>query len=203
MARKEKKTNGESSDQLSLNDVRELFQLVNRYGIKEFSFKEGGREIQLVSGRNTPSTPVADDAGDKQMGFQQFYPIVNPVIGPHQAVQAGFHPSQIPVQAAPAPSPAAADQPSAADKEKAKAREKLIAIKSPMVGTFYMAPSPDSAPYVEVGDEIGEDTVVCIVEAMKLFNEIKSDVKGKVVEILVANAQPVEYDQELFLIDPH
>lgn len=87
----------------------------------------------------------------------------------------------------------------------AKAEEpskKYIEIKSPMVGTFYEAPSPESPPYVEVGQEILVGQVLCIIEAMKLMNEIKSEVKGKIVEKLVENAQPVEYGQVLFLVEP-
>lgn len=78
--------------------------------------------------------------------------------------------------------------------------EGIVPIVSPMVGTFYRAPSPDSPPYVEVGDSIESGKVVCIIEAMKLFNEIESEVKGKVVKILVENGQPVEYGQNLMLI---
>lgn len=77
-----------------------------------------------------------------------------------------------------------------------------ITIKSPIVGTFYRAPSPDAPPYVEVGDIVKPGQVVCIVEAMKLLNEIESDVTGKIVEILVKNEDPVEYNQELFLVEP-
>lgn len=80
--------------------------------------------------------------------------------------------------------------------------KKLIEIKTPMVGTFYQAPSPESAPYVEVGSEISVGQVLCIIEAMKLMNEIKSEVKGRIVEELVENAQPVEYGQVLFLVEP-
>ncbi|MBN2620385.1 acetyl-CoA carboxylase biotin carboxyl carrier protein [candidate division WOR-3 bacterium] len=76
------------------------------------------------------------------------------------------------------------------------------AIKSPIVGTFYRAPSPDASPYIEVGDTVKPGQVVCIVEAMKLMNEIESDVAGKVIKILVKNEDPVEYNQELFLIEP-
>jgi acetyl-CoA carboxylase biotin carboxyl carrier protein len=86
--------------------------------------------------------------------------------------------------------------------ETPKRAANLIAITSPMVGTFYRAPAPDAPPYTEVGDMVKPGTVVCIVEAMKLMNEIQSDVSGKVVEILVANETPVEYGQELFLIEP-
>lgn len=80
--------------------------------------------------------------------------------------------------------------------------KKLIEIKAPIVGTFYQAPSPDAAPFVEVGQEIEVGQVVCIIEAMKLMNEIKSEVKGKIVDILTENADPVEYGQILFLIEP-
>ncbi len=78
----------------------------------------------------------------------------------------------------------------------------LIAVKSPMIGTFYRAPSPDAPSYVEAGDVVKPGTVVCIVEAMKLMNEIEAETSGKIVEILVENATPVEYGQELFLIEP-
>jgi acetyl-CoA carboxylase biotin carboxyl carrier protein len=78
----------------------------------------------------------------------------------------------------------------------------LIQVTSPMVGTFYRAPAPDAAPYVEVGGRIGTGTVLCIIEAMKLMNELESEVEGTVAKIMVENAQPVEYGQVLFLIDP-
>lgn len=77
-----------------------------------------------------------------------------------------------------------------------------ITVKSPMIGTFYRSSSPDKASFVNVGDEITTGQVVCIIEAMKLFNEIESEVSGRVVKILVENAQPVEYDQPLFLVEP-
>lgn len=75
-------------------------------------------------------------------------------------------------------------------------------IKSPIVGTFYRSPSPDKPAYVKVGDKIEAGAVVCIVEAMKLFNEIESDISGRIVKVLLDDAQPVEYDQVLFLVDP-
>jgi acetyl-CoA carboxylase biotin carboxyl carrier protein len=77
-----------------------------------------------------------------------------------------------------------------------------VEIKSPMVGTFYRAPSPETAPYVEVGQVIEAGQVICIIEAMKLMNEIKSEVKGKILEVLVDNAEPVEFGQAMFLIEP-
>ncbi|MBL7740438.1 MAG: acetyl-CoA carboxylase biotin carboxyl carrier protein [Chitinophagaceae bacterium] len=117
-----------------------------------------------------------------------------------------------PVHAAPvyaAPQPVAAAQPaaaaiSAAEKPKTSepAASNLISIKSPMIGTFYRRSSPDKPNLIEVGDEVSSGKVVCIIEAMKLFNEIESEVKGKIVKVLVEDASPVEYDQPLFLVEP-
>ncbi len=81
-------------------------------------------------------------------------------------------------------------------------KKELLEIKSPIVGTFYRSPGPDKEPYVKIGDMVNKDTVVCIVEAMKLFNEIEAEVQGKIVDILVEDASPVEYDQVIFLVDP-
>jgi len=78
----------------------------------------------------------------------------------------------------------------------------LLEIKSPIVGTFYRSPSPDKDPFVKVGDKVSPDTVVCIVEAMKLFNEIEAEVSGKIVDVLVDDGSPVEYDQVIYLVDP-
>ena len=78
----------------------------------------------------------------------------------------------------------------------------MLVIKSPIVGTFYRAPSPDKSPYVKVGDQVEVGQVVCIVEAMKLFNEIESEVSGRIVEVLIDDASPVEYDQPLYKVDP-
>jgi acetyl-CoA carboxylase biotin carboxyl carrier protein len=117
-----------------------------------------------------------------------------------------------PVQAAQvaASVPQATNQPQAtslaADAGKSKAAEtvspNLITIKSPMIGTFYRRSSPDKPNLVEVGDEVSPGKAVCIIEAMKLFNEIESEIKGKVVKVLVDDASPVEYDQPLFLVEP-
>jgi len=104
-----------------------------------------------------------------------------------------------PVSAAPAPAAAAAAAPAASA---ASDDSKYIAIKSPMVGTFYRSSNPESPSFVNVGDDVNAGKVVCIVEAMKLFNEIESEISGKIVKVLVDNASPVEYDQPLFLVDP-
>lgn len=114
------------------------------------------------------------------------------IIHASAAPQAPAHapvPVSSPVPVAPTPSPVAAPS-------------NLIEIKSPMIGTFYLTPNPDSAPFATEGASIKAGETVCIIEAMKLFNEIESEISGKIVKILVANATPVEYDQPLFLVDP-
>ncbi|MEP0710658.1 acetyl-CoA carboxylase biotin carboxyl carrier protein [Algoriphagus sp.] len=108
---------------------------------------------------------------------------------------------------APAPTVAAAPAPVAAPSPAAPvaaepASSNLVEIKSPMIGTFYLTSSPDADPFVAVGDSIKTGQTVCIIEAMKLFNEIESEISGKIVKILVTNSTPVEYDQPLFLVDP-
>jgi acetyl-CoA carboxylase biotin carboxyl carrier protein len=112
------------------------------------------------------------------------------------APQVYMHaPAPAPVAAAPAPAPTPAAAP-------ASTSSNLVEIKSPMIGTFYLTPNPDSAPFVTEGASIRAGQTVCIIEAMKLFNEIESEISGKIVKILVSNATPVEYDQPLFLVDP-
>jgi acetyl-CoA carboxylase biotin carboxyl carrier protein len=108
-------------------------------------------------------------------------------------------PAPAPVQAAAPAAPVATTPvaPAASDDSK------YITVKSPMIGTFYRSPGPDKAVFVNVGDEITSGKTLCIIEAMKLFNEIESEVSGKIVKILVNDAQPVEYDQPLFLVDPN
>jgi len=109
--------------------------------------------------------------------------------------------SSVPLQgyAPPPPVPAPAEAKSTSEPE-SKPLDDVNVIKSPMVGTFYRAPSPDAEPFVEVGSEVREDTVVCILEAMKVMNELKAGYRGKVAAILVENGQPVEYNQPLFHI---
>ena len=108
------------------------------------------------------------------------------------AAAPAYYPVAVPAQLAP-PSAAAAPTPPAGNE---------IEIKSPMVGTFYRAPSPEAANYVEIGTEVNADTVVCIIEAMKVMNEIKAEVRGVVTQLLVENAKPVEFGQPLFRIRP-
>ncbi len=106
----------------------------------------------------------------------------------------------LPVTAAPAAPPVA--PPAAPEPTAVADTSHYLTIKSPMIGTFYRSASPDKPLFVNVGDEIESGTVVCIIEAMKLFNEIESEVSGRIVKILVDNASPVEYDQPLFLVEP-
>ena len=124
-----------------------------------------------------------------------------------QIVSAPMHTAPVMPQAqhtpvhtatAPAATPAAAET----KKEAAETPSNTITIKSPMIGTFYRKAGPDKPNFVEVGDDINPGKVICIIEAMKLFNEIESEVKGKIVKILVDDASPVEYDQPLFLVEP-
>ncbi len=104
----------------------------------------------------------------------------------------------LPSPAQPAPTPA----PTPAAAKPAAEESQAVFIRSPMVGTFYTAPSPEAAAYVKVGDHVGPDTTICIVEAMKVFNEIPAEVSGKIVAVLVENGDPVEYGQPLFKVDP-
>lgn len=109
-------------------------------------------------------------------------------------------PAHAPMVAPPAPAPAAAPAPKAA--APAPAPGKTVDIKSPMIGTFYRSANPDSPPFVSVGDKVTKGQTVCIIEAMKLFNEIESEVSGTVVKVMIENSSPVEYDQVLFVVEP-
>ncbi len=130
------------------------------------------QEFKIKLKRAAGALPVAEDTG--------YYPV------------AAAAPSPVPLAA-----PAAAAAPPPAPPEPAAPE-----IESPMIGTFYRAPSPESQPYVEVGSEVNPDTIVCLIEAMKVMNEIKADIKGVVTHILVENAKPVEFGQPLFRIRP-
>ena len=120
-----------------------------------------------------------------------------------QVTQVISAPAAAPVYQA-APPPAAPAAAPAAEKSKAadSTPSNLLTVKSPMIGTFYRKASPDKPSFVEVGDEITPGKVVCIIEAMKLFNEIESEISGRIVKVLVDDASPVEYDQPLFLVEP-
>jgi acetyl-CoA carboxylase biotin carboxyl carrier protein len=120
-----------------------------------------------------------------------------PAVVHHQPVAAA------PQQIVAAPQPTSAAAPPVEIVTAAPAASNLITIKSPMIGTFYRSGGPDKPNFVDIGDEIVEGKVVCIIEAMKLFNEIESEISGKIVKVLVENATPVEFDQPLFLVEPN
>ena len=157
-------------------DSKELLNLIRfvaKAGVSEVKYKTKDFEINI-------KTPLA---GSEAVSY-----VPQPV-----AYQA---PAAAPV-AAPAAAPAAETK-----TESTSDDSKYITIKSPMIGTFYRKPSPDKDVFVNVGSEVKNDTVVCVIEAMKLFNQIEAEVSGKIVKILVDDASPVEYDQPLFLVDP-
>jgi len=174
-----------------------LAALPNDFKLKSMDFKQIQELIKMVNKSNIGELTI--EQKDFRVTIKQKEEHVTQVVsGPAASV---------PMQMA-APQPAAVNQPAAAspaaDKSAGadKANANLITIKSPMIGTFYRRPSPDKPIFVEVGDEVSAGKVVCIIEAMKLFNEIESEVKGKIVKVLAEDASPVEYDQPLFLVDP-
>jgi acetyl-CoA carboxylase biotin carboxyl carrier protein len=162
---------------MDFKQIQDLIKTINKSNISELSIEEKDFKITIRQKEDKVVTVAAAP------------------VAPVQAMQA--LPATAPAQAAQAPAAAAAPAPAAPSKE-----ENLVTIKSPMIGTFYRRPSPDKPLFAEVGDEIQVGKVVCIIEAMKLFNEIESEVSGKIVKILVDDATPVEYDQPLFLVNP-
>ena len=158
---------------MDIKQIQELVKLINKTSIGEITIEEDGTKITIKQ-KKDPS--------------QKIY------------TGGGFSNNE-PQQSAPAPAPVAA-APAAPPVPAAPKADNLITIKSPMIGTFYRQQGPDKPLFVNVGDEVTPGKVVCIIEAMKLFNEIESEVKGKIVKILVDDASPVEYDQPLFLVEP-
>ena len=176
---------------MDFNQIQELIRQLSKHKVSEFILKEG--EFKLI---------IRNNSGTGESGAQApsiVIPAAQPVIAMPQPVAAAPAPAP-----APAPVAAKAAEAPAAEKAPAAASEdaKYVAIKSPMVGTFYRSPGQDKPPFVKVGDAVEVGATVCIIEAMKLFNEIESDVKGKIVKVLVDDAKPVEYEQVLFLVDP-
>ncbi|MBO9129708.1 acetyl-CoA carboxylase biotin carboxyl carrier protein [Bacillus sp. 165] len=157
-----------------IQEVRELIKLIDGSNIDEFEYENDGATIRMKKQANTVVT------------YQE---------APKQAVAV----APVVEEKVAAPVAVSAPQPQVEEAPK-KEDANLQKITSPMVGTFYASPSPDAASYVNVGDRINAETVVCIVEAMKLFNEIEAEVTGEIVEVLVKNGQLVEYGQPLFLV---
>lgn len=162
---------------MDYKQIQELIKLINKSNIGELSIEEKDFKILIKQKKekDQQATFIAQPTTQSAAFIQQTHEAVSPQ-------------SQVTAQAA-------AEQTAKADN--------LITIKSPMIGTFYKRPSPDKPNFVEVGDEIAPGKVVCIIEAMKLFNEIESEVSGKIVKVLAEDSSPVEYDQPLFLVEPN
>jgi acetyl-CoA carboxylase biotin carboxyl carrier protein len=163
---------------LKIQEIREIIKLIDQSNIDEFTYENDGSKIKLK--KHGAQTVVNTQAS-------QAAPQVTTAPAA-QAVPQAAPAAEAKTEAVPAPEAPKAEDPN------------LHKITSPMVGTFYASPSPDDAAYVQAGDKVGENSVVCIVEAMKLFNEIEAEVKGEIVEVLVDNGQLVEYGQPLFLV---
>ena len=169
---------------MELNEIQSLIKFVSKSGASEVELETKDFKI-IIKAENKK-----DKANEQPMMAQMQMPM--------QQMPMAMPAAPAPV-AAPAPAPAASEaKPSAPSTDE----DKYITIKSPMIGTFYRSPSPDKPAFIEVGDDIKQGDQICIVEAMKLFNEIESEVAGKVVKICVDDASPVEYDQPLFIVEP-
>lgn len=172
---------------MNLKEIQDLLKQINRLELAEFKMKTEDLELSVRT--------KFYERGNKTQMYSA--PVVQPA-APIAQPAAPVAPSGPVTPPASAPEPSAPAQPT----ETAADESKYLEIRSPIVGTFYRSPSPDKPPFFKVGDSVQQGDVVCIVEAMKLFNEIESEVSGKVVKVVVEDAQPVEYDQVLFLIDP-
>jgi acetyl-CoA carboxylase biotin carboxyl carrier protein len=165
---------------MTFEEIKSLIQLINKSDLAEFRFEEGDQKIVIRTSKFNK-------------GKQQI-----------------FHTSAAPAMSAPIAAPVAAlpvaasqtDTPKVATKPADTEGGNYLEIKSPIVGTFYRSAGPDKPTYAKVGDVVKKGSVVCIIEAMKLFNEIESEIAGKIVKVCVEDASPVEYDQVLFLVDP-
>lgn len=157
---------------MDIKEIQNLIKFVAKSGASEVKLEMDDIKITIKTG--------ADDKGESTTYVQQI-PMNQPV-----------------AQAIPASTPAAEPAKEAAP----ASNDSYITIKSPIIGTFYRKPSPDKPMFVEVGSSISEGDVLCVIEAMKLFNEIESEVSGKIVKVLVDDSSPVEFDQPLFLVDP-
>lgn len=159
---------------MDIKQIQELVKLINKTSIGEITIEEDGTKITIKQ-KKDPSQKIYTGGGFSNNAPQQSAPApAAPIAAP-------------PVSATPASEPKA---------------DNFITIKSPMIGTFYRQQGPDKPLFVNVGDEVTPGKIVCIIEAMKLFNEIESEIKGKIVKVLVEDASPVEYDQPLFLVEP-
>ncbi len=159
---------------MKAKDIQELIDFISKTGLEEVNIET--EEFKIKVKRSNDAPQIVEQAARSQTSAP--------------APAAAQAPS--PAPAAPAPAAPAAEE----------SNKNYVEIKSPMIGTFYRTPNPESPSFVQIGDKVTAGQVVCIVEAMKLFNEIESEVSGTIVKVLVENANPVEYDQPLFLVDP-
>lgn len=162
---------------MELKDIHNLIKFVSKSGVKEVDLEFEDVKIKIKNESEKPvyqSIPVQQPVAP----VQQPIAVQQPVVTPEASSASGE------------------------EKKETTENTNYIEIKSPMIGTFYRKPGPDKDPFIKVGDEISENSVVCMIEAMKLFNDIEAEVSGKIVKVLVDDASPVEYDQPLFLVDP-
>lgn len=165
---------------MEFKQIQELIKAINKSNISELSIEEGEFKITIKQAQTVSET--------------QFVAVQAPM--PTMQMAAAPQPAAIP-QATPQQAAPQAQAPATGG-----GNEGYVTIKSPMIGTFYRSPSPDKPSFVNIGDEVKQGQVLCIIEAMKLFNEIESEISGKIVKVLVDDASPVEYDQPLFLVEP-
>ncbi len=162
--------------------IKELIELVETSGISELEVHFfGGRKV-VIRKHSSGTVPVQFPVEASSAPITASAPIPQPAAKPQQETIS--------------------QSPEPAQEQKEKEEDKYIEIKSPMVGTFYRKPSPDSKPYIEVGEHISKGQVVCLIEAMKLFNEVKAEISGKLVKIVVEDGSPVEFGQTLLLLEP-
>ncbi|MEQ8703584.1 MAG: acetyl-CoA carboxylase biotin carboxyl carrier protein [Phaeodactylibacter sp.] len=186
---------------MNFKDIQELVKLINKSNLTEFKMKDGEFELSIRTNKH--------QKGRQKQPVQGTAPAV-PATQPTAPIIQMSPPVQQPYPQAPQPAPAPPSSKPQAEPAKTEASDKetqgddagYLEVRSPIVGTFYRSSSPEKPPYIKVGDTIEVGQVVCIVEAMKLFNEIESEIAGKIVKVIVEDAQPVEYDQVLFLVDP-
>lgn len=171
---------------MRINEIQDLIKFVSKSGVSEVNLETD--KLKLT---------IKNSSKEKKGAVE---PTIVHVPAPQAIPQAVAPVAAAPVAAAPAPAPVA--EAPAAPAAPAEDDSKYITVKSPMIGTFYRRPSPDKVNFVEVGSEIKTGDVICIIEAMKLFNEIEAEVTGKIVKVLVDDSSPVEYDQPLFVVDP-
>ena len=172
---------------MNINDIQDLIKFVAKAGVNEVEIEKKDFKIVIKS----------DYMAKKKTNFKE-----EPTIVQQQIPVGNIAPQ--PIAAAPAPAaPAAAPaQESAPAAKKEEENSNLITVKAQMIGTFYRSPGPDKDPFVEVGSVIKPGDKLCIIEAMKLFNEIESEVSGKIVKVLAEDQSPIEFEQPLFLVDP-